>query len=120
MIALAGVIVLLVFGGLAGFAGLSPNGDGASSAGLLGIIGLAVAAFVFLIAAPSIIAGAGLLKYAPWSRTLTIVLSAFHLISIPIGTALGVYGLWVLLNPESEAMFRGFTAASPPALPPIK
>jgi len=27
------------------------------------------------------------------------------LLSVPIGTALGIYGLWVLLRPETEALF---------------
>jgi hypothetical protein len=30
-----------------------------------------------------------------------------HILSFPFGTALGVYTLWVLLNAETEAMFRG-------------
>jgi hypothetical protein len=40
------------------------------------------------------------------------VLSALNLISIPFGTLLGIYGLWVLLNKETEALF-----ASPVRLP---
>jgi hypothetical protein len=38
---------------------------------------------------------------------LTIILSALHLFNVPFGTALGVYGFWVLLSPETEALFRG-------------
>jgi hypothetical protein len=34
------------------------------------------------------------------------VISALDLIHIPIGTALGIYGFWVLLSPETEAMFK--------------
>jgi hypothetical protein len=34
-----------------------------------------------------------------------IVLSALGLMSIPVGTALGIYGLWVLLNEETARMF---------------
>jgi hypothetical protein len=37
---------------------------------------------------------------------LTIVLSALELMSVPIGTALGIYGLWVLLSPGAEQLFR--------------
>jgi hypothetical protein len=29
-----------------------------------------------------------------------------HLFSIPFGTALGIYGLWVLLRRETEPLFR--------------
>ena len=34
-----------------------------------------------------------------------IVLSALHLINIPFGTVLAVYGLWVLLSKETESLF---------------
>jgi len=43
-----------------------------------------------------------------------IVLSALDLIHIPFGTVLGIYGFWVLLNPETEAMFN---RARMPAMP---
>jgi hypothetical protein len=37
---------------------------------------------------------------------LTIVLSVLDLIHVPFGTALGIYGLWVLLSQGSERLFR--------------
>jgi hypothetical protein len=37
---------------------------------------------------------------------LTIILSVIHLFSVPFGTALGIYGLWVLLQQETEPLFR--------------
>jgi Na+-translocating ferredoxin:NAD+ oxidoreductase RnfA subunit len=114
MVALAGVIVLVVFGGLAGFAGMSRDSDTATGAGFFGILGIVIAGVIFVIAAPSIIAGFGLMKYAPWARILTIILSALHLLSVPFGTALGIYGLWVLLKPESEVLFSRVNAVSPP------
>ena len=47
------------------------------------------------------------MQFTPWARILTIVLSALNLINIPFGTALGVYGLWVLLNKDTERLFDG-------------
>jgi predicted nucleic acid-binding Zn ribbon protein len=48
-------------------------------------------------------AGWGLMHREPWARTLTLVLGFLVLfINIPIGTAVGVYTLWVLLPAESE------------------
>jgi len=55
---------------------------------------------------PSIIAGVGLLHFKPWARVLAIILSVIHLFSVPFGTALGIYGLWVLLQRETESLFR--------------
>lgn len=38
----------------------------------------------------------------PRARTPAIILSAVALLSIPIGTALGIYGLWALLRSPKE------------------
>jgi hypothetical protein len=109
--ALAGIAVLVVFGGLAGLAGVSAgpwsnDHDGAMAAPILALIGVCIALFVLLLALPSIIGGWGLLKFKSWARVLMIVVSAFHLFHIPIGTALGVYGLWVLLQNETQRLFE--------------
>ena len=58
-----------------------------------------------LLSLPGIIAGIGLLKFRPWARILTIVLSALNLMNIPFGTILGVYGLWVMLSDEGSRLF---------------
>jgi len=68
--------------------------------------------FIALLSLPGILAGWGLLNYKPWARILAIVLSALNLLSVPIGTVIGAYGLWVLLNTETERLFL-----SPPAKP---
>ncbi|HWQ54328.1 MAG TPA: zinc ribbon domain-containing protein [Bryobacteraceae bacterium] len=60
---------------------------------LLPAIGL-----TFLVAAVlGFVAGWGLLERAPWARTLSIVLGIIALVDVPLGTALGIYTLWVLL-----------------------
>jgi hypothetical protein len=104
----AAMIVLLVFGGLAGAVGLNPNAtdDRATPVAVLGILGVGICVIILVLAVPGLIAGIGLLKLRPWSRILTIVLSALDLLSVPFGTALGIYGLWVLLSPPTEELFR--------------
>ena len=48
-------------------------------------------------------AGWGLMHREPWARVLTLVLAFLVLfINIPVGTAVGVYTMWVLLPGESE------------------
>jgi len=64
---------------------------------------------------PSVITGYGLLKFRPWSRIVGIVLSAISLINIPIGTAVGAYGLWILLNKETERLFLQAPSSITPA-----
>ena len=70
-----------------------------------GIVGTAIGGFVMLISVPDIIAGIGLLKRRGWARILTIILAIPDLINFPIGTAIGIYVLWVLLNEETAKLF---------------
>ena len=94
------LLVAAVIGTLLGAVGV------ASAAAAVGIVGFVVALIVGVIALPSLICGWGLLNYKPWARTLGIVLSVLQLPSFPVGTALGGYGLWVLLNDESKRMLE--------------
>jgi len=52
-----------------------------------------------------------LLHHQAWARILGIVLSVFSLVSFPFGTALGAYGLWVLLNADGARLFEQPSAA---------
>ena len=45
------------------------------------------------------------MKFQSWARIGGLILSALNLLNFPFGTALGFYGLWVLLNKETEAAF---------------
>lgn len=103
---LAGIIVLVIFGGLAGLVSVADrSGDALIAVPILGGIGAFVFILLLALSLPGIIAGFGLLKLRPWARMLTIVLSALELMSVPVGTALGIYGLWVLLSPGGEKLF---------------
>jgi len=53
-----------------------------------------------------ILAGWGLIERQPWARTLAIVLGFFALFQFGIGTALGIYTLWVLLPAESALEYE--------------
>lgn len=53
-----------------------------------------------------IVAGWGLLERQAWARMLAIVLGCFSLVEMPLGTALGIYTLWVLLPAQSEQEYR--------------
>ncbi len=120
LIALVGVVVLLIFGGIAGSIATGIHDadpeHGALAAPIAMMIGLCVAGFLLLLSAPSIIGGWGLIKGKSWSRVLMIVISALHLLSFPLGTALGIYGLWVLLNEQSRQLLGG--GGSPPPYSP--
>ncbi len=50
---------------------------------------------ILFISIPSIIGGIGLLNNKSWSLTLLLVLGCFKLFSFPIGTAIGIYTIYV-------------------------
>jgi hypothetical protein len=87
--------------------------DAAVALPIIGVAGTALVVFLLALSLPGLITGIGLLKLQPWARIVGIVLSAINLINIPFGTVLGIYGLWVLLNKETEQMFAG----TPPPAP---
>ena len=97
-----GLMALLSFIGVAGAAS---DPDAWMALPILGFTGAALGAFILILSLPGIFAGIGLLKYRPWARILTIVLSALNLMNFPIGTIIGIYGLWVMLSDEGSRLF---------------
>ncbi|NOT74256.1 MAG: hypothetical protein HOP08_04950 [Cyclobacteriaceae bacterium] len=59
---------------------------------LIRVISVAVVLFFSI---PSIVGGWGILNGKPWALTLLLVMGCFKLFSFPIGTALGIYTIWV-------------------------
>lgn len=104
---LAAMTVLLIFGGVSAVVGLSDHSsDSLTAIPILGVVAGFVFLLVLVLSLPGLIIGIGLMQFRPWARIAGIVLSAFDLVSVPpFGTALGIYGLWVLLNNETERMF---------------
>ena len=106
LLILAGVICLLVMGGIAGVVGTtSHSSDDLAAVPLLGGIGGLIFVLFLILGLPGVIGGIGLIQFKPWARIVVIVLSVLDLFNIPFGTALGIYGLWVLLNAQTEQLF---------------
>lgn len=116
--AFIGIAALLVLSGVAGvmsWSGIAANDNPIPlAAPIITLIGLCTGAFFLLLGLPSILGGWGLIKLRPWARVLCIILSAFHLLNVPLGTALGVYGFWVLFSEEGRRILE---AGSAPSLP---
>lgn len=62
--------------------------------------------FVLAKSGAGFVAGWGLMQKAPWARILSLILAFFALFNIPMGTALGIYTLWVFLPAESEKHYE--------------
>jgi hypothetical protein len=67
--------------------------------------------FSAIVAAFYIYTGIALLTRKPWARGVAIAASVITLFNFPIGTALGIYGLWVMFSSGSEQAFRTYTGA---------
>jgi len=87
------------------FSSLAVLPDDPTGAAVLVTIGLGLGFFFVVMSIPEIIGGIGLLKRKSWSRILVIILGILNLIDIPIGTALGIYTLWVLFKEETTKLF---------------
>lgn len=98
--------LMAVFGGAAGIVGSAAEAEDAAIAlPIIGMTGGLLTVFLLLVSLPGLVAGFGLLSFKPWARILGIVLCAINLINIPFGTIFGAYGLWVLLNKDTERLF---------------
>jgi len=72
---------------------------------VLGTVGTWGGLFFVLLALPGFIAGYGLLKRQEWGRILAIVVAFLNLLNFPLGTLLGAYALWVLLQTSANEFF---------------
>ena len=66
---------------------------------------IAVLIIIFL-SIPSIIGGIAVLKSKTWGLTLILILGCFKLFSFPIGTALGIYTIWVYTEEHRQAQLK--------------
>jgi hypothetical protein len=72
---------------------------------VLGVTGTAVGTLLVLLALPGIVAGYGLLRRRDWGRILALVVGFLGLFNFPLGTAIGIYTFWVLLQESATDCF---------------
>lgn len=73
------------------------------------VLAFVIAPIVLVFAALNLIAGYKMLKEKSGGRNWGIAASIVSLLSIPLGTALGVYGLWFLYGDEGKQFYLGGT-----------
>ena len=88
------------------------------AAAIMTLIGTVVAGLLLILSVPGVVGGVGILKGWWWSRYLVLVLGLFNLLHVPLGTILGVYTFWVLMQDESVAFFEADHDAMANAPPP--
>ncbi len=108
----AGVAVLVVANTIFGRVIHIPNGPPPEVTvwlrPLLSVIGWLILAK----AAVGFFAGWGLLQREEWARVVALVVGFIALLNVPIGTALGIYTLWVLLPTQSDDEYKALAQAA--------
>ena len=79
--------------------------DEPNSGMILSMIADILAIVFIVISVPGILAGMGLYKRKEWARILTLILSVVEIFSFPFGTAIGIYSIWALIQPETVSAF---------------
>ncbi|MHC4643447.1 MAG: serine/threonine-protein kinase [Planctomycetota bacterium] len=74
---------------------------------ILSAFALLPAGFIWLTSILDVIAGIGLLKRRNWARILGIIGGILDLLAIPVGTAIGIYTIWILTKKEIINLSRG-------------
>ena len=96
------LIALFIYSILKLVGGFVDEGDGSM---VLNIVANVIAGILTVIAIPGLVAGFGLYKRKEWARILTLVLSVIEFFNFPFGTAIGIYSIWALIQPEVVAAF---------------
>jgi hypothetical protein len=73
---------------------------------LISVIITSIPVLIAVISVLRLVGGIGLLSQQMWARYVIIIVSIIGLWKVPIGTLLGVYSLWVLMQAETIKMFE--------------
>jgi hypothetical protein len=112
LLVLAGVAVEIVAHTIFSGVGVFRQGPPAEISDWLRPLLTFVGGLVLIKAAAGFIAGWGLLQRESWARAATLIVGFISLFNIPLGTALGIYTLWVLLPTQSDDEYLALTKAA--------
>ena len=107
-----GVVVLLIAKLVVVRIGAIPNGPPPEVMSWLPLLVSAVGWLILIKAAVGFVAGWGLLQHEELARIFALVIGFLALLNVPIGTALGIYTLWVLLPGQSEGEYKALAQAA--------
>jgi hypothetical protein len=100
---IAAIVVFIVLRQVSHFA------DDYEAQYVLWAVGTYLPLFLFILSVPGLIGGIGLFLYKSWARILVLIVSALDLLNIPIGTIIGVYSIWVLVQDDAVKLFNPTT-----------
>jgi hypothetical protein len=113
---LVGIFVFL--GGLVGGGIVGQFSDVPAIGPVLAGAGLVIGLVTILLGVPAIVSAIGLLQDRDWAKPWTMIAAVLHFIYIPIGTAFGIYALWAMTRPETDAQLGSPSEPGPAASGP--
>ncbi len=99
-----GILIALILFSVLNLVARMPDID-EEAVRILQTVGMVIPWFMIICSAPGIAGGIGLLKYRGWARILVLILSFLALLDFPVGTAVGIYSIWVLFDKRTEKLF---------------
>lgn len=121
MTAFSGIMMFVMSGVMMSeFSKMPRRANEPSPEGFLGMMfGIMIFAVIIVIIfmIPKVIAGYGLRNDRSWAKIWAIVACCLAVLSIPFGTALGVYGFWFIFGDAGKNYFdnpNGFSQMPPP------
>lgn len=107
-----GVVLVVVAQTLFGRVTHLPNGPGPEVTNWLRPFLTFIAGVILVKGVAGFFAGWGLLQRESWARVVALVVGFISLFNIPLGTALGIYTLWVLLPAQSDDDYQSLSVAA--------
>jgi hypothetical protein len=110
-----GLLAMLIYGGMGGY--WLANGRNAEERFLGGVFIFAMVVLLLIslvLVVPQILAAFKLIKNKSGARFWAIFAAITSLLSFPLGTALGIYGLWFLFGEQGKQFYNAGGTQMPP------
>ena len=118
---LGGIFAALIYGGMgAMMLSTARRSEEQTMGGIFLVLAIVVAIFVLVFAGFYLLTGWKLHKQQQSARIFGIIASCVSLLGFPLGTALGIYGLWFFFGEAGKDFYLGYnqnTSSQPPPPP---
>lgn len=116
---LGGVVAFFLYVFLGGMMMANGREQDQVMGGIFFAAGVVVGIIMLVLGGFALITGLKVFKERPVGRTLGIILSILVLLSFPLGTALGIYGLWFFFGDVGKEFYASLSGSrlTPPPPP---
>jgi hypothetical protein len=73
---------------------------------VLSFLSICLPILIGFMATLSLVGGIALLSFRSWARILVMIVSVMGCFFIPIGTLIGVYSIWTLMQDDTIKLFK--------------